>query len=96
MHFVDNKFILRGHCEVVARPIKVGIVDDGVARRRDHFARVRILMPNQGLCTIADHKLVFIANLRPGNFHRPVAIALADKRIGRGAPLVESTRCEYF
>ena len=32
MHFVDNKFIPRRHCEIVACPVKVGIVNDCVAR----------------------------------------------------------------
>ena len=35
-------------------------------------------MPNQGLRTIVDHKLVFIANFRAGNFHRPVTPSLAN------------------
>ena len=49
VHFVDHQFIPRRHRKVVACPVEIGIVNDGVARRIDHFARVRILPPDQSV-----------------------------------------------
>src|SRR2546421_11730872 len=80
----------RRHHKVVARPVKGGIMDDGVARRIDHLASVWILVPGQRLCAVADHELVFIANPGSWHFHRPIAIALTRERMRRRAPVVES------
>src|SRR5260370_16228344 len=83
--------LFRSHNEVLTRPFERGIVDDCVARRAHHLARVRVLVP-QYLIGVVDHKLVFITDRRSRNLHRPVAISLICKRICAGAPLVEASR----
>ena len=47
-------------------------------------------MPDQRLCAVADHELVFIADPGSPHLHRPIAITLTRERIGRRAPLIES------
>ena len=88
VHFVDHQFIPGRHHEVVARPVEIGVVDDGVAGRVDDLAGVRVLVP-EAVAAVGNHELVFVADLGAGHFHRPVAVALARERIGRGAPLIK-------
>ena len=88
VHFVDHQFIPRRHHEVVARPVEIGVVNDGVAGRIYDLAGVRVLVPD-AVAAVWNDELVFVANLCARYLHRPVAVALARKRIGRGAPLIE-------
>src|SRR6201993_1506009 len=52
-------------------------------------------MPERRLIAIANYKLIFIANFRSRYVHRPIAIALAGKRIARVAPLVKGSGSKH-
>jgi hypothetical protein len=88
MQLVDGKFVPRGEMEVVPLPVKVRVVDDGVADRTGHLAGIGVDALEFALVR-GQHELVFIADMSLCYISVPGAVFIGLQGMSVAVPSVE-------
>ena len=88
VQLVDHELVVGRDGEGVALPVEGGVVNDAVAGRVRHLARVRI-DAREALVVVANLKAILVAEACGRDVEVEAAVALGLENVGIGGPVVE-------